>query len=286
MVKKVLIIFIICFIITFFINYFFFTKSSETTVLNKVSNTPKETTVSTIKTTSSAKNKDELLNKIKNLVFETNSDIDFGITVYDLKNDTHYGYNDERTYHAASVPKILTAIYLLKKVQNNEIKLSDDLGAFTVEYNLKQMVNQSNTEAWEMIDDLVGIGPQQEFADSLNLKSVNFNKNLVSPQDAALLFVKLWKGDILEDRYQKRLLSFMQNTETENLITPAIPKEIPLYHKSGLFEGQVYDVAIIDHPTKPFIISIFTVNKILPDYEGRAQLIKKIAAEVYSFHTQ
>lgn len=286
MVKKVLIIFAVSFALAFLVNYLLFTKSSETTVLNNASNTPKEISGSTIKSTAAVKNKEELLKRLKNLVFETNSDIDFAITVYDLKTDLVFGFNDEEAQHAASITKVLTGAYLLLQVEEGKIKLNEPMGVYNVEFNLKQMVNQSNTIAWEMIDDRLGIKTQNEFANSLGLKTVNFRENLMSPRDAAKLFAKLYKEEILSEPYQRKLFSYMQNTETENLIPPAIPKGIPLYHKTGLYEGEVHDVAIIDHPTKPFILVLFSSNKLYPDYEGRAQLIQKIAAEVYSFQTQ
>lgn len=243
----------------------------------------KEKPILTIKTP--AKDKEELLKKLKNLFFETNPDIDFAVAVYDLKNDARFGYNEENPQHAASVTKVLTAVYLLKQVQDRKIKLSDELGAFNVEFNLKQMVNQSNTEAWEIIDDFLELNPQDDFAHSIGLASVDFQQNLMSPKDAVTLFAKLYKGELLDEPYQKKLFSYMQNTETENLISPAIPKETPIYHKTGVLEGEVHDVAIINHSIHPFVLAIFTDNKVDPKYDERADLIQKTAAEVYAFFT-
>lgn len=229
-----------------------------------------------------AASKEELLTRIED-IFGDKPDIDLAVSLRDLKTGEMFGLNDSETQHAASVPKVLTAAYLLKKVQDKEIKLTDKLGTFNLEFNLKQMVNQSNTVAWEMIDDFLGIEPQQDFAKSLGLTSFRMRENEISPQDAVLLFQKLYKREILNERYTKKLLGYMQGTETENLITPAIPKDISLYHKTGLLEGQVHDVAIVEHPRHPFIFAIFTVNKIRPDYEGRAKLIQKSAEEVFAY---
>lgn len=229
-----------------------------------------------------ASTKEELLTRLEE-IFADSPDIDLAVSILDLKTAEDFGLNAEETQHAASIPKVLTAAYLLKKVQDKELKLTDKLGTYNLEFNLKQMVNQSNTVAWEMIDDFLGIEPQEDFARSLGLTSFKMRENEISPRDAVLLFQKLYQGKILNERLTKKLLGYMQNTETENLITPKIPKEIPLYHKSGLFEGQVHDVGIVVHPKRPFIFAIFTVNKIRPDYEGRAKLIQKAAQEVYAY---
>lgn len=268
----------------FFLTSFIGSRSPGETPSPKVEEkTQPSITPLTVK--SPAASQDELLKRIKNLFFEANPDIDFSISIHDLKNDTAFGYNDQEAQHVASVAKVLTAIYLLRQVEDEKIKLKDPMGTYNVEFNLKQMVNQSNTIAWEMIDERLGIEPQNNYAHSIGLNSVNFRDNLMSPKDAAKLFVKLYKGELLDEPHQRKLFSYMQNTETENLITPAIPKDVPLYHKSGLYDGEVHDVAIVDHPTRPFVLSIFTVNKLMPDYEGRAALIQKIAAQVYAFFT-
>lgn len=283
MFAKTIVILVLILAIIFSVKFLFFASPPQ----NSLPSMPGsgQTKITTAPTSIPAASSDELLKKIKNLFFETNPDIDFSIGVYDLKNDTYFGYNDQDAQHAASVTKVLTAVYLMREIEDGRVKFNDPLGTYNVEFNLKQMVNQSNTVAWEIIDDFLGLEPQQEFATSIGLTSVNFRDNLMSPKDAAMLFAKLHKGELLEEPYQRKLFSYMQNTETENLITPAIPKDIPFYHKSGLYEGEVHDVAIIDRPQHPFVLSIFTVNKLKPDYEGRAALIQKVAAEVYSYFT-
>ncbi|MDP3998101.1 MAG: serine hydrolase [bacterium] len=269
----------------FFLTSFVISRNLEKTVSPKAEEKI-QASVTPINVESPAISQDELLKKIKNLFFEANPDIEFGITVYDLKTNVSFGYNDQEAQHAASVAKVLTAIYLLRQVEDEKIELRDSMGTYNVEFNLKQMVNQSNTISWEMIDERLGIEPQNNYAHSLGLESVNFRDNMMSPKDAARLFVKLYKGELLDEPYQRKLFSYMQNTETENLITPAIPKDIPLYHKTGLYEGEVHDVAIVDHSTRPFVLSIFSVNKLMPDYDGRAALIQKVAAEVYAYFTK
>lgn len=281
MFTKTIVILVLILAIIFSVKFLFFPGSPQNPTPS-VSGGQK-TQITTGPTVTAAASPDELLKKIKNLFFETNPDIDFAIGVYDLKNGTYFGYNDQDAQHAASVTKVLTAVYLMREIEAGRVKFNDPLGTYNVEFNLKQMVNQSNTVAWEIIDDFLGLKPQQEFASSIGLTSVNFRDNLMSPKDAAMLFAKLHKGELLEEPYQRKLFSYMQNTETENLITPAIPDQTPFYHKSGLFEGEVHDVAIIDHPQYPFVLSIFTVNELKPDYEGRAALIQKVAAQVYAY---
>lgn len=283
MFTKILVILILILAIIFSVKFLFFAGSSASPQNTSFFSPKPEGQSVTATPPPQVDSSEELLKRIKNLFFEANPDIDFAISIHDLKNDSAFGYNDADAQHAASVSKTLTAAYLLKNVEEGNVDLNDRMGTYNIEFNLKQLINQSNNISWQMIDNLLGIESQNEFARSLGLTSFNLQENLLSSKDAALLFAKLYRGEVLSEPYQRKLFSYMQNTETENLITPAIPKDIPFYHKSGLYEGEVHDVAMVDHPSHPFVLSIFTVNKLKPDYEGRATLIQKVASQVYAY---
>lgn len=256
-------------------------RASKSETPPKKSATAKVTTTPNVEI-KPALTKEELLSRIGNIFIDSDN-TEVAVSFYDLKTKESFGINDKEAQHAASVTKVLTGAYLLKKVQDGDLKLTDKMGTYNIEFNLGQMINRSNTVSWEMIDDYVGIELQQEFGESFGLRAFNMRENEMSPADAVTLFRKLYKGELLNERYTKKLLSYMQDTETENLITPAIPEGVALYHKTGLFEGEVHDVAIMEHPKHPFIMAIFTVNKIRPDYDSRAKLIQKAAAEAYAY---
>lgn len=285
MIKKILILLTIAAALSFLINYFFLSREPKSLLSPNgvVEQNSKQEITPAVALKTTFQDQDALLKEIKDIFFEKNPDIDYGLAIYDLKRNTLLSYNDQEAQHAASVSKVLTAVYLFKKAEDGEIDLNDKMGAFNIEFNVKQMVNQSNNISWDMIDSLLGLTPQNEFAHANGLTSVNLFDNEMSPKDAAMLFVKLYKGELLTEPYQKKLFSYMQNTETEYLIPPAIPKNVPIYHKTGLYEGEIHDVAIIDHPQNPFVLAIFTVDKLNPNYEGRGAIIQKVAAQTYSY---
>lgn len=225
---------------------------------------------------------EELISQIKNITAKS-PDTEFSISIIDLSSNIQFGINDDISQHAASVSKVLTAAYLLKQTEEGKYKLSDPLGAYNIEFQLKQMVNQSNNNSWDLIDNLVGFTAQEQYAHSIGLTSVDIGNNKMSSKDAASLLSKIYKGEILNEQSKKRLFSYMQNTETENLISPAIPKDVTFYHKTGLFEGEVHDAVIVDLTSYPYVISVFSVNTLVPNYESRGKIMQEIAIAVHNY---
>jgi beta-lactamase class A len=225
---------------------------------------------------------EELISQIKNITVKS-PDTEFSISIIDLSSNVQFGINDGISQHAASVSKVLTAAYLLKQTEEGKYKLSDPLGVYNIEFQLKQMVNQSNNNSWDLIDNLVGFTAQEQYAHSIGLTSVDIGNNKMSSKDAASLLSKIYKSEILNEQSKARLFSYMQNTETENLISPAIPKDVTFYHKTGLFEGEVHDAVIVDLASYPYVISVFSVNTLVPNYEGRGKIMQEIAATVHKY---
>ena len=105
-----------------------------------------------------------LVENIKDLFAIESPGTAFSLGVYDLNNKEYFGYEDTAAQHAASVSKVLTAVILLDKVDKGEIKLSDPMGAYNVEFQLEKMVNISNPDSWDLIDAKLGVDQQSVFA--------------------------------------------------------------------------------------------------------------------------
>jgi beta-lactamase class A len=82
--------------------------------------------------------------------------------------------------------------------------------------------------------------------------------NKINPNDMALLLEKLYTGKLLNPQNTKLLLSYMQHTNHDDLIPPAVPIGIAVFHKYGSFNGDLHDAAIIDNGKSPFILTIYS----------------------------
>ncbi len=205
----------------------------------------------------------------------------FGIEVYDINNDEAFGIGETAQFHAASVMKLLVATTALTDIENGKYSLNE-----TVRWNLQQMINQSNNNSWEYFNQLQGFDHQQEVADNLQLTNAKVWGNFMSAKGIEELLLKLYKGEILTEEHRKLLFSYMQKTETENRISPAIPEGVTFYHKTGTYGGGVHDAAIVIHSKNPFILVIFTNDTKGTPWETRFKSIQNASTAVYTYFSE
>src|SRR4030067_3759547 len=159
-----------------------------------------------------------LIESIKEIVATESPGTSLSIAIYDLKNDEYFGVNDTQPQHAASVSKVLTAVYVFDQVEKGKASLADPLGAYNVEFQLEKTINQSDPETWALLDQRFDPVEQNKFAKQIGLTStdIRLGKNLMSPKDVATLLKKLAKGELLKEIHRDKLFSYMQKTESEN----------------------------------------------------------------------
>ena len=264
--------------------YFAFKAAQETdstVVTNKVSDEEKKAQEAAER----EEKQDLLIEKIKVLTKQKSPGTSFSLAIYDLNNEEYFGFNDTKAQHAASVSKVLTAVYTYSLVEKGKITLSKPLGAYNVETQIKYMINVSSADSWDLIDSLVGRESQNKYAKSIGLKSVDvrLNKNIMSPKDATMLLVMLAKGELISDTNREQLFSYMQNTESEDYFSPGFPQGIIFYHKTGKYLGEGHDNAYLVHDRNPFVLTVFSNNNTAPSLIGRGAIMTSIAEEVYNY---
>ncbi len=208
---------------------------------------------------------------------------EFAVSIIDINNSENFGISETASFHSASVTKVLVATAALQGVESGKYKLTQTLGNSTFKYQLQQMINQSNNNSWDLFNNLLGFNGEQKVADQLGLTGVNMNQTHMTTNAVSQLLLKLYKGEALQTENRDLLFSFMQNTETENRITPSIPTGVSFYHKTGTFNGGVHDAAIVIHPKNPFILVIFTNDNKGTPWETRFSSFQKAASLVYGY---
>lgn len=208
----------------------------------------------------------------------------YAVSVYDLNNGSSFGIHEDQAFPAASVMKILSATALLQAIDAGKYKLTQPLGGGTIDYQLEQMINQSNNDSWVLINTLVGIDNEQKVANNLGISGIVVNKNQMTSRAAEQLLLKLYKSEALTVSSRDKLFSYMQNTESENRISRGISENVTFYHKTGNFEGTIHDAAIVIHPKNPFILTMFTKDDTgqLTD-DQRFDMFKIAAEKVYQY---
>lgn len=207
----------------------------------------------------------------------------FAVSIIDINHDETFGINETTSFHSASVTKVLVATAALQGVESGKYKLTQPLGGSTFKYQLQQMINQSNNNSWDLFNNLIGFNGEQKVADQLGLTGVDMNQTHMTTDAVSQLLLKLYKGEALQTENRDLLFSYMQNTETENRISPSIPKGVTFYHKTGTFNGGVHDAAIVIHSKNPFVLVFFSNDTKGTPWETRFAGFQKATSLIYSY---
>lgn len=192
-------------------------------------------------------------------------------------------FGSENTFTGASTTKVMAAICLLQKVEEGKTTLNSGLGGSTVDWQIKQMINQSNNDSWNAITNYLGYSKYQACAKNLGATSFNPYNNTVAAKDLATVLKGLYSRKFLNEENTKLLLSYMQNTNNENLIPAALNNEI-VYHKYGNYEKNLHDAAIIFNGSKTYVLVVMTSTVGSSNYPAQTELIHEATKAVVDFY--
>ena len=224
----------------------------------------------------------EVFRKAANGVIAANPGITFSIAAIDLNSGASQDLGTSDSMEAASVAKLLTAALFLHQTETGQDSLNEQFGGASASYQLQQLIQQSDDNAWALFNDYLGHSALLTYSRQIGLASYDPDTNTITASDVALFLEKLYQGKLLSRSHTSLLLSFMQNTNYEGFITPAVPTGDTIYHKVGLVDDNVNDAAIITHGRQAFALVIFTDGHGTEDWATRASLMQKIARSAIS----
>jgi len=214
-----------------------------------------------------------------NGVLARNTGYQVGVALLDLASGSLRQYGLGVPFEAASTAKVLTAVAYYEMVEAGEASLDDPMGAYTTGFQLQEMIKDSDNDSWDVLMNVVG---QSRLAGDMSKIGVSYDvdANTLSPADMARVLAKLYDGTLLNQEHTQQLLSYMQNTNDEDLIPAALPAGVTVFHKYGLLTGELHDAAILTTPTRAMVLVIYTKGNDLADVPQRTQLIHSITAAV------
>jgi beta-lactamase class A len=205
----------------------------------------------------SATQQAEMSKEVNNIISNYPS-LETGVAVTDLNSNKSYQYGVNQPYIAASISKLITACLFLHEVEAGKYSLSDAVGDASAKYQLRQLIEQSDNDAWLAFNDLLTHDSLKDYANSIGINNYDPDENTLSVSDVALLLSKLYKNQLLSPANTKLLLSFMQNANEDDFIVASVPDGAKVYHKAGWLDDRVHDAAIIDDGKHPYVLVIFT----------------------------
>lgn len=105
--------------------------------------------------------------------------------------------------------------------------------------------------------------------------------NMGSPSDFAELLAKLWKGEILDEKWTDYCLGVLARQKYNTRLPRNLPPGTVVYHKTGTIAGVVNDAGLMEVGDDPVAIAVF-VRDVQAGRQGAAEeLIGRIARAAY-----
>jgi len=202
-----------------------------------------------------------------------------GIALADVSGGAERTFGDENTFTAASTAKILTAAAFYHLVEEGQASLDGPMGDYDAAFQLKAMINDSNNDSWLLLMDAVGHTQLTAYAASIGI-TYDPEQNLLTAADMALILKKLYAGELLNKDNTAQLLSYMQDTNNEDLIPAGSRSGVDVHHKYGEVSGELHDAALLSYRGSTFALVIYTENpEGVPD-DGQAEVIRDLTRAV------
>lgn len=201
----------------------------------------------------------------------------YGIYFQDLNTSEAFEIKGSDKFSAASLmklPVMLTAyqqeeqkavnLNLIYRLQasdkrNGAGSLFNRPEGFEITYRkmMELMGKQSDNTAYNILSRILGKVKIQSTIDQLGMKNTLFEEGTTTPEDIAIFFDKLYKGNVVSEKNKEELLSFLTQTIWEDRIPAGLPEGMRVAHKIGTEVGVISDAGII-FAKKPFILVIMS----------------------------
>lgn len=214
-----------------------------------------------------------------NGIIGANSQYQLGVALIDAADGAVHQYGVREKFVAASTGKILAAAAYYHFAETGQLYLTAPLGRSTAEFQIKQMIQQSNNDSWALIVGAIGYQRIHDYAASLGI-AYNRTYNTLSPAETAKTLALLYNGQLISEAHTAQLLSYMQETNYETLIPAAVPPGMTVFHKYGLLNGNLHDASILVQNGHAHILVVYTLGAGLADIPARTVVIHQLTRAV------
>lgn len=143
-----------------------------------------------------------------NPLLAANSTPAIGVALTDTQTGITRTYGQTTPFAAASTAKLITSLAYYHAVEQGTRDLTQPLGSYSAQFQMKQMINQSNNQSWEVLVEDLGRANLQRYAASIG-SDYTVGANTISPASMAKILAQLYQGKLINTAHTAELLSYM-----------------------------------------------------------------------------
>ncbi|MBM3257867.1 MAG: serine hydrolase [Candidatus Nealsonbacteria bacterium] len=220
----------------------------------------------------------------------------------DVQTGAWLGINEREGFMPASLLKVPIMMAFLKKVDREEVKLTDfvELTAEDLDKNAGKLYQKgvgTKMTIWDLIKEMILTSDntaknalkRQLTEAELNAVFAHVgipnpyvlqNGQVVSPRGYTRILKSLYFATFLSPSLSEKALDIMTDTEMENLISAAIPSEVQVAHKFSERPDGLGDCGIVYQPKNPYFLCMMTKDMEIPKAK---ELITNLSKIVYLY---
>jgi beta-lactamase class A len=228
----------------------------------------------------------------------------FAIYFEYLPTGTTIGVNEDHDFTAESLLKVPVVMAYYHKKERLGIKKDSTVKILPSELNskfgdlykkgagyrinladaVKLALQKSDNTASLIVADQISESDFQFVYDGLDIpEMVMGNTPIITAQEYSSVLKALYFGSVLDPTDSEDILSLLTQTDFSNMLPSGVPKGIPVAHKIGLVNGQIYeDCGIVYLPQRPY--SLCMVSK--SNSKTAQERMHMLSAMVYQYVSQ
>ncbi|MBL8089723.1 MAG: serine hydrolase [Anaerolineales bacterium] len=237
------------------------------------------------------------------------------VSVYDLETNQEININADVLMHPASTMKVPVMMEVFRQAREGKFSLDDKVEIYNSfksivdgsEFHLdvaddsekslyarigeketirelnRLMITWSSNLATNILMDLVGTKPIDDFIKALGIKDVNVMRliedvkayrlnmnNTFSARGTTQMMKLIAEGKVVSKEASEEMIQVMLGQEFNESIPALLPKDVKVAHKTGWTGEFFHDTGIVFPPNrKPYAITLFT-NGFPEDDESQA----------------
>lgn len=217
-----------------------------------------------------------------------------------LNTGANIAVNKDLTFWPASLMKIPVAMAVMKKVEDGEWKLENELvlfnddkdsrfgelyknpvgTRFTIERLLEEMlINSDNTARTIFMRNLESV-EIDAVLEHLGIEGIFDENDKVSAKRYSIFWRALFTASYLSPEHSQKLLEILNKASATQYVKSGLPENVDFSHKIGVSDDIYSDSGIVYAPSRPYVLTVMMQEK---DEEKAEELMKEISIKSYKY---